>query len=303
MSASTAAAPSSSTAATSAPAGECLVCGASTSTRCSSCASKSGFDLFFRSKEHQKLAWPVHRLVCGDRAHPFRLPPFSQEEAELLIFRLFAKCKFKMHESAQDMLRMIIARELGVPKLQLPDHDEHLRAFVQSLVGVEVAPRTYGPSDMFRNFVDPAAKGDQVYLINKLRAGGTALAIKSSALTKSLPTAYIESFALCYNDCLDNVCLDHEPLLHAQVCHRLVALIATAYKEADPATMASPVLAAEMERLQRDILKRLRALAESTTTSDLQDFPRSVFTYVANATASLSTPILPLPGAFRVAPQ
>ncbi|GAA5992884.1 hypothetical protein JCM10908_001390 [Rhodotorula pacifica] len=72
MSASTAAArPSSATAATSAPAGECLVCGASTSTRCSSCAAKSGIDLYFCSKEHQKLIWPFHRLVCGERAHPF----------------------------------------------------------------------------------------------------------------------------------------------------------------------------------------------------------------------------------------
>lgn len=32
--------------------------------------------------------WPYHRLVCGERAHPFRLPVYSQEEANVLLKRL-----------------------------------------------------------------------------------------------------------------------------------------------------------------------------------------------------------------------
>lgn len=32
--------------------------------------------------------WPYHRLVCGERAHPFRLPVYSQEEADVLLERL-----------------------------------------------------------------------------------------------------------------------------------------------------------------------------------------------------------------------
>lgn len=32
--------------------------------------------------------WPYHRLVCGERAHPFRLPIYSQEEADVLLERL-----------------------------------------------------------------------------------------------------------------------------------------------------------------------------------------------------------------------
>lgn len=32
--------------------------------------------------------WPYHRLVCGERAHPFRLPVYSQEEADVLLDRL-----------------------------------------------------------------------------------------------------------------------------------------------------------------------------------------------------------------------
>lgn len=30
---------------------------------------------------------PAHKLVCGERCHPFRLPPFSREEAtEILTY-------------------------------------------------------------------------------------------------------------------------------------------------------------------------------------------------------------------------
>lgn len=35
--------------------------------------------------------WPYHKLVCGQRAHPFRLPPFSESEAEIAIDMLTAK--------------------------------------------------------------------------------------------------------------------------------------------------------------------------------------------------------------------
>ncbi|GAA5988143.1 hypothetical protein JCM10908_002083 [Rhodotorula pacifica] len=71
-----------------APSGSCLACGKPSTLRCSSCSAKSNIDLFFCSKEHQKLLWPYHRLVCGDRAHPFRLPAYSQEEADVLLERL-----------------------------------------------------------------------------------------------------------------------------------------------------------------------------------------------------------------------
>ena len=33
----------------------CLLCGAPSTLRCSACALKAGIDLFFCSKEHQKL--------------------------------------------------------------------------------------------------------------------------------------------------------------------------------------------------------------------------------------------------------
>ncbi|GAA5885799.1 hypothetical protein JCM6882_007566 [Rhodosporidiobolus microsporus] len=61
----------------------CCVCGTTTINRCSSCA-KFGFDLFFCSREHQKVIWPVRKLCCGERASPFRWPDLSKQEIEFL---------------------------------------------------------------------------------------------------------------------------------------------------------------------------------------------------------------------------
>ncbi|GAA5948157.1 hypothetical protein JCM10213_001687 [Rhodosporidiobolus nylandii] len=61
--------------------GECCVCGKVTQDRCGACA-EADFDLFFCSREHQKLIWPAHKLVCGPLAVPFRWPKLSEEELE-----------------------------------------------------------------------------------------------------------------------------------------------------------------------------------------------------------------------------
>ncbi|GAA6041176.1 hypothetical protein JCM8097_004153 [Rhodosporidiobolus ruineniae] len=60
----------------------CWVCGQTSSERCSSCA-KAGLDIFFCSRECQKLVWPAHRVFCGpDTANPFLLPGLSLSEAK-----------------------------------------------------------------------------------------------------------------------------------------------------------------------------------------------------------------------------
>ncbi|GAA5889023.1 hypothetical protein JCM6882_009719 [Rhodosporidiobolus microsporus] len=60
--------------------GKCCVCGVATDQRCSACGA-ADFDLFFCSREHQKLVYFVHKQVCGVNAKPFRFPPLSEEEA------------------------------------------------------------------------------------------------------------------------------------------------------------------------------------------------------------------------------
>ncbi|GAA6038676.1 hypothetical protein JCM8097_002339 [Rhodosporidiobolus ruineniae] len=66
------------------PQGQCCVCGTSTATRCAACLS-AGFDLFFCSHEHQRLAWPGHKISCGrggKSASPLRFPPLSPDEVD-----------------------------------------------------------------------------------------------------------------------------------------------------------------------------------------------------------------------------
>lgn len=115
--------------------GACLVCGKTCTLRCSACAQKSNIDLYFCSSDHQKLVgrrredllfplaetransrltpcslqqiWPFHRLVCGDRSHPFKLPPFSKEEAEVTYARTV-----DLPESARDAGHQIYLQRL-----------------------------------------------------------------------------------------------------------------------------------------------------------------------------------------------
>ncbi|GAA5894943.1 hypothetical protein JCM8208_000070 [Rhodotorula glutinis] len=63
----------------------CLICGEPTEQRCSSCA-KADVSLFFCSRDHQKLVWKAHRVVCGPgKANPFLVPPFGEDEVPYIM--------------------------------------------------------------------------------------------------------------------------------------------------------------------------------------------------------------------------
>ncbi|BGP19311.1 hypothetical protein JCM10213_006202 [Rhodosporidiobolus nylandii] len=61
--------------------GDCCVCGKATKDRCGACA-EAGLDLFFCSRECQKLVWFAHKHVCGPgkAASPFLFPNLSPDE-------------------------------------------------------------------------------------------------------------------------------------------------------------------------------------------------------------------------------
>ncbi|BGP39523.1 hypothetical protein JCM10450v2_003489 [Rhodotorula kratochvilovae] len=59
----------------------CDVCGALADFGCSQCAA-AGIDLFFCSKEHQKLVWFAHKLVCGQEN--YRSPPLTPPEQDII---------------------------------------------------------------------------------------------------------------------------------------------------------------------------------------------------------------------------
>ncbi|GAA5893927.1 hypothetical protein JCM6882_003130 [Rhodosporidiobolus microsporus] len=59
--------------------GECAVCAATTSSRCSACNVK-----FFCSREHQKLLWPTHKWLCDKDPSTFVLPPLTNADVAVI---------------------------------------------------------------------------------------------------------------------------------------------------------------------------------------------------------------------------
>lgn len=113
-----------------------MLCGAPASARCSACASKSGVDLWSCSAEHQERvstkpldfrcrrllltltpspqAWPAHKILCGERANPARIPAFSQKEADLAWRRYNQTPAVDSQAEIQEQLKMMC--ELGTGK-------------------------------------------------------------------------------------------------------------------------------------------------------------------------------------------
>ncbi|BGP21063.1 hypothetical protein JCM10213_007581 [Rhodosporidiobolus nylandii] len=63
--------------------GKCAACGASTDQRCSGCAVDD--PLFFCSRDHQKLLWESHKVLCGRDTDCFFFAPLDEPEME--VFR------------------------------------------------------------------------------------------------------------------------------------------------------------------------------------------------------------------------
>ncbi|GAA5965606.1 hypothetical protein JCM3765_004753 [Sporobolomyces pararoseus] len=63
---------------------KCFLCGKAASDRCSSCAN-AGYSMYFCSRDHQKLSWPVHKYTCGKNSNPFRWPRLSDADADEMI--------------------------------------------------------------------------------------------------------------------------------------------------------------------------------------------------------------------------
>ncbi|GAA5903823.1 hypothetical protein JCM8208_006589 [Rhodotorula glutinis] len=66
----------------------CEVCGAPTRRCCAACQA-AGLAIFFCSKDHQKLVWPVHKPVCGPgKAFPMVVMPLTDLELNAARVRL-----------------------------------------------------------------------------------------------------------------------------------------------------------------------------------------------------------------------
>ncbi|GAA5990922.1 hypothetical protein JCM10908_000083 [Rhodotorula pacifica] len=97
----------------------CFVCGKATSQRCSKCWA-AGLTVTFCSKEHQKLVWDTHKLVCGpEKASPFTPPELTK--MELFVLGTIAHHPRVVPGSSAVATRMRAAREAmdGEPNASL----------------------------------------------------------------------------------------------------------------------------------------------------------------------------------------
>ncbi|GAA5987476.1 hypothetical protein JCM10908_001971 [Rhodotorula pacifica] len=262
---------SASNTAPSSAAGECLVCGASTSTRCSSCASKSGFDLFFCSKEHQKLIWPFHRLVCGDRAHPFRLPTFSPEEALNLTERCFQPCTNPEDSVMQNQIRLITARALGLTDQRTGKAEiskMQAAAYFDTLIGVEAPLRQPTSYNMAPLLDSDHLKDDKSAHIGALR--GLCAAMLPSTTKQTFVARCMEEFFAHYNACTAEYQLDSSSPWHSELCHRMAAAIGLIVQHITIARQTpTDASAQDLWRLRTRSLKHLITFISETSPAHL----------------------------------
>ncbi|GAA5885834.1 hypothetical protein JCM6882_007578 [Rhodosporidiobolus microsporus] len=102
----------------------CCVCGEETKNRCSACGD-AGTSLFFCSREHQKLIWPVHKRVCGSKSTPCQLPFLTSKEAQDV------KKNLETVVQVSPLCSMTVA---GFLRHSRPDASrEHLEMFVDAI--------------------------------------------------------------------------------------------------------------------------------------------------------------------------
>ncbi|BGP20985.1 hypothetical protein JCM10213_000188 [Rhodosporidiobolus nylandii] len=103
--------------------GECAVCGVKTDQHCSGCQGDD--PLFFCSREHQKLLWKTHKVLCGHDPGYFFFAPL--DEQELAIFRLirddpdFYRQYMQRHGQECSFADVVQAVSRPIPKEGPPD--------------------------------------------------------------------------------------------------------------------------------------------------------------------------------------
>ncbi|GAA6014033.1 hypothetical protein JCM10207_000213 [Rhodosporidiobolus poonsookiae] len=99
----------------------CCVCAIETEIRCAAC-SAVGTDLFFCSKEHQKLVWKVHKRFCGKAS--FEHPLLEPEEAARAKRIAFAR---------PDAHGITLARHYFGMKMKSPANERKMNAFIDAI--------------------------------------------------------------------------------------------------------------------------------------------------------------------------
>ncbi|GAA5866803.1 hypothetical protein JCM3774_001806 [Rhodotorula dairenensis] len=189
----------------------CLVCGKASTLRCSACAAKFNIDLYFCSTEHQKLIWPFHRVVCGERAHPFRLPPLSEEEVQVCVARLTC-----LPENEEDVRTQNVFRKLLHADRRNP---EEIKGHFQNLVGEEIPL-------VDRRLLTTQPSSDEFGTLRMIRLLGAWWTSRvEPAISPGLE--FLETFQTLYRSNIKSgFDVADDSQWYSEYCHRLAALVA-----------------------------------------------------------------------------
>ncbi|GAA6043789.1 hypothetical protein JCM8097_007706 [Rhodosporidiobolus ruineniae] len=228
--------------------GPCLVCGEETTSRCEACC-QAGIDLFFCSREHQKLVWYAHKLVCGPgKANPFFWPELSRDESKEAIDNLHTPVMSGTTgpKSLEDRLTAI-----------LPDCAGSIPATIRSLT-----------SGLGHGAVPPFGRtrlGQQILLRIRLSEGARMRTSFSNVNPLSLLRA-ASTAAIGFSTPLSGELDGPLPVYHALLCHKLLVLIAVAQRGIHQHSLI-PVFALGVDRIRQllaDTVEpgRIRPLAQ-----------------------------------------
>ncbi|GAA5823021.1 hypothetical protein JCM5353_007855 [Sporobolomyces roseus] len=155
----------------------CIVCGADSNLRCSSCAAHGLDWMKFCSAKCQKEVWFLHKRVCGAKAVPFRWPGLTKAELEDMEGiskrdhkdRLRSKKEAKLHRKGLIPSYESIRKE-GLSNFLDPGKDkklpEEMDRKIVELRNVEFQTRTLGIFTAETSRMDGFIKGKKAICHN-----------------------------------------------------------------------------------------------------------------------------------------
>ncbi|KAG0658230.1 hypothetical protein C6P46_005889 [Rhodotorula mucilaginosa] len=201
----------------------------------------------------------VHKLVCGERSHPFRLPPFSREEADVVL--MCAALPIKGYEDA--LLKLQILKACGA------QHSNQLDRILAALIGTSSSMHKEQNADVKNKVVHKLREMVAIDQCRQMRKIGMPPQVRVTTTVNSLTQG--------------TPAIDELLPWHSLFCHRATANAPlAAARDELPAGFAQD----ELHKLVSLSLESLRNfLADALNDADVGSFARTVKVAVEEYTA------------------
>ncbi|POY74288.1 hypothetical protein BMF94_2726 [Rhodotorula taiwanensis] len=198
------------------------------------------------------IVWSTHKLVCGDRAHPFKLPPFSQEEADYIAQQCVVATETPQAEWLQAELRRLVSPTTSEDRA-------HYQTCCAEYVGLgdtsitRDEPPKLSPNDANRRHKM------RTFVTHELRQRSMALYLNTLKMHKSLDPPLLTSMPYNYDTYTQGAPVDKTSKWHSEFCHRLIA-VQCYHLKMRVVTKTRPVIVSELLRTTRDVERSYRLL-------------------------------------------